>query len=70
VCFFIREMWLQNVQVLYLAELPYSQSGLNLDSILSIDKNLDGATEGGIILKCTLIIRFKNLNYITYRNRM
>jgi hypothetical protein len=68
VCFFIREMWLQNVQVLNLAKLHYSLSGLNLHSALSTDneKHLDDPTEGGIILKCTLIITVQDLNYIPY----
>jgi hypothetical protein len=44
----------------------------NLDSNLSIDndKNLDEAAEVRIILKCTLIIRFQDFNYIAYTNGM
>jgi hypothetical protein len=63
-------MSLQNVQVLNLANTSYSLSGLNLHSTLSIhnDKKLDDAPERGIILKYPLIIRFKDLNYITYTN--
>jgi hypothetical protein len=65
-------MWLQNVQVLNLANLPYSLSGLHLESNFSIDndKNLDDAAEVRIILKFTLIIRFQDLNYIAYTNGM
>jgi len=62
----VRGKCTQNFQVLKLIKLSYCISGLELGTnlLIQIEKDLDNAAEGMIILKCTLTIIFWFLNYI------